>query len=85
MNMVLAEIGWGRVQVTLQEAERCVMMTHIGLPQIGSAGEPPGTWLAPVLEGLYQGWMAQQPGADGSLVARLGVRESGRIVIRYSR
>jgi Cellulose synthase subunit D len=85
MNMILGEIGWGSVQLTLLEAERCVIMTHIGLPQLGSTGEPPGTWLAPVLEGLYQGWMAQQPGADGSLVARLGVRESGRIVIRYSR
>src|SRR5580700_1938944 len=64
MNVVLAEIGWGRVQLTLLEVERYMMIIHTGLPSIGSAGDPPGTWLAPVLEGLYQGWMGQQPGAN---------------------
>jgi hypothetical protein len=85
MNTVLAEIGWGCVQVTLHESERCVMMTHAGLPHVGSAGEPAGAWLAPVLEGLYQGWMGQQPGADGSLSARIGRYEGERIIIRYGR
>jgi hypothetical protein len=85
MNGVLAEIGWGCVQLTLLEAERCVIMTHTGLPYIGSAGEPPGTWLAPVLEGLYQGWMAQQPGADKAFVARIRQFEDDKIVVRYGR
>ncbi len=85
MNMVLAEIGWGRVKVALHEADRCVMIIHSGLPQVGSAGEPAGTWLAPVLEGLYQGWMGQQPGADSSLRARIGHYEGESIVIRYRR
>jgi hypothetical protein len=85
MNVVLAEIGWGRVQVSLHEAERCVVLVHGGLPKVGSAGEPPGTWLAPVLEGLYQGWMAQQPGADGSFVARINQTDGDSIVVRYGR
>lgn len=85
MNLVLAEIGWGRVRLTMLEAERCVAMVHTGLPHVGSAGEPPGTWLAPVLEGLYRGWMGQQPGADELFVARIRVREPDMIQLRYGR
>jgi hypothetical protein len=85
MNMVLAEIGWGHVQIALHAAERWVSIIHTGLPRVGSAGEPPGAWLAPVLEGLYQGWMGQQPGADISFRARIGQYEGESIVIRYGR
>jgi hypothetical protein len=85
MNDVLAEIGWGRAELTLLEAERCVTIGHVGLPRIGSAGEPLGTWLAPVLEGLYHGWMGQQPGADPSFRARIKTYEQGGVVFRYGR
>jgi hypothetical protein len=85
MNSVLAEICWGSVQLTLHEAERCVILRHSDLPRIGSAGEPPGTWLAPALEGLYQGWMGQQAGADPSFNARVKAYEGDTIVIRYGR
>jgi hypothetical protein len=85
MNAVLADIGWGRVRLALNEAERCVILSHSDLPLIGSAGEPLGTWLAPVLEGLYQGWMGQQPGADPSFDARVRWYEEATIIIRYGR
>jgi Cellulose synthase subunit D len=85
MNLVLGEVGWGHVQMRLQEAERCVVMVHTGLPSASSAGDPPGTWLAPVLEGLYEGWMGQQPGADGTLRARVDSHEHNNIFIRYGR
>jgi hypothetical protein len=85
MNSVLGEICWGSVQVTLHEAERCVILRHSDLPRIGSAGDPPGTWLAPALEGLYQGWMGQQAGADPSFSARVKGYEGDTIVIRYGR
>ena len=85
MNTVLAEIGWGSVRLTLQEAERCVALYHSDLPRIGSAGEPPGTWLAPALEGLYRGWMGQQPGADPSFNAHVHGYRGNTIVIRYGR
>ncbi len=85
MNLVLAEIGWGRIQLAVLESERCVSMVHMGLPHISSGGEPPGSWLAPVLEGLYQGWMGQQPGADNSFNARIIGYEDNSITIRYGR
>jgi hypothetical protein len=85
MNLVLAEIGWGHVQLLLQEAERCVIMVHTGLPSVSSAGKPPGTWLAPVLEGLYEGWMGQQPGADGALRSQIERHEGNNVFIRYGR
>jgi hypothetical protein len=85
MNIVLAEIGWGNVQLALQESDRCVVLIHKGLPHIGSAGEPAGTWLAPVLEGLYHGWMGQQPGADKSFLASIGGYEGDAVIIRYGR
>jgi hypothetical protein len=85
MNAVLAEISWGSVRLVLHEAERCVVLNHSDLPCIGSAGEPPGAWLAPVLEGLYQGWMGQQPGADPAFNAHVKDYESDAIVIRYGR
>ena len=84
MNAILGETGWGSVRLALNEAERCVILRHSGLPRIGSAGEPAGSWLAPVLEGLYQGWMGQQPGADDKL--RATVQEPGDpTVLRYGR
>jgi hypothetical protein len=85
MNLVLGDVGWGHVQLRLQEAERCVVMVHTGLPSASAAGNPPGTWLAPVLEGLYEGWMGQQPGADGTLHATIDRHEPNTIFIRYGR
>ncbi len=85
MNLVLTEIGWGHAQLALQEAERCVVMVHTGLPPVSSTGNPPGTWLAPVLEGLYEGWMGQQPGADEALRAKVDHHDGNKIIIRYGR
>jgi hypothetical protein len=85
MNVVLAEINWGSVRLMLHEAERCVVLSHSSLPRIGSAGDPPGTWLAPVLEGLYQGWMGQQAGANPSFTARIKDYEDDTIIIVYGR
>lgn len=86
MNDTLEAIGWGLVQLDLNEADRCLVLTHRGLPRIGAAGDPPGTWLAPLLEGLYETWMAQQPGADASLTAMIQPgSEPGLVVLRYAR
>ena len=91
INVVLAGIGWGHAQLSLLEAERCVAIVHTGLPRVSSAGDPPGTWLGPLVEGLYEGWMGHQPGADSAFRARIGeYARSGeddgdRIIIRYGR
>ena len=63
MNAVLAEIGWGWVQVRLHEPERCVLMIHTGLPHVGSAGEPAGNLACTGAGGAL-------PGLDGEAAGR---------------
>lgn len=86
MNDVLGAIDWGHTRLELQETERHILITHTGLPRIGSAGDPPGTWLAGVLEGLYEAWMGQQPGSDAGFVARRQPnQEANFVVLSYGR
>jgi len=86
INDALAAIGWGQARLLLNEAERVLSIAHSGMPRIGSAGSPPGTWLAPALEGLYETWLAQQPGSEPGLQARLQPSSGGEtVVLRYAR
>jgi Cellulose synthase subunit D len=86
MNDMLAAIGWGRARLSLKETERALTITHTGLPRIGSVGNPPGTWLAALLEGLYETWMSQQPGSDPNLTARLsGPTTPDAVTLRFGR
>ncbi len=86
MTETLDGFGWGAVRIAFSEREHCLVLTHAGLPRVGGAGEPPGTWLAEVLVGLYEGWMGQQPGTDSSLVARrVASAQPEEIVIRYGK
>jgi hypothetical protein len=84
MNALLADMEWGQVCLTLDEAERCIVLSHTGLPQVGSAGDPPGSWLAAVLEGLYEVWLRQQPGSDDSFRARIRSADDS-VIIHYQR
>ncbi|HVY13835.1 MAG TPA: cellulose biosynthesis protein BcsD [Rhodopila sp.] len=83
MNAALAEIGWGGVRMTLSEADHCVLIAHLGVPTIGSAGDPPGYWLIPALEGLYQGWMDRQPGSNPSFRVRFHHNEEDVVILHY--
>ncbi len=86
MNEALAGLGWGRTRLALNEAERALTITHAGLPRLGSIGTPPGTWLAAVLEGLYETWISQQPGSDPNLTARLsGPVTADGLTLRFAR
>lgn len=86
MTETLNGFGWGAVQIAFSPQEHCLVLKHEGLPRVGGAGEPAGTWLAGALVGLYEGWMAQQPGSDASLVARrVASSQPGEIVIRYGK
>jgi len=86
MNEALQDLGWGRVQLHLNPDDRALIIRHHGLPRVGSLGTPAGTWLAATLEGLYEGWLAQQPGSQPSLVARRIPGHSGDLVtLRFAR
>jgi hypothetical protein len=85
LNDALATFGWGSVGFQLNETDRSLLITHTGLPRIGAAGDPPGTWISAVLEGLYEGWMAQLPGSDPSLVARRMRVTAQTVLLRYGR
>ena len=86
MNEALDMLGWGEVRLELSEAERSLHLTHFGLPRFGTSGEPPGQWLSALLEGLYDGWFAQQPGSKASLSSRRLPGQAGRgIAMSYAR
>jgi Cellulose synthase subunit D len=85
-NDILGAIGWGSASVTVSEADRCLMIVHRGLPRLGAAGNPPGAWLSALLEGLYEGWLGQQPGSTPGLTARRQpIQSANEIVLRYGR
>lgn len=86
MNDALAAMGWGRTSLAFDGAARELRITHHGLPRVGTAGDPPGTWLVALLEGLYETWMAQQPGAEPGLNARqTGEPAPEEVRLRYAR
>jgi len=81
INDRLTEIGWGSVRMELHEDDRALLIAHSGLPRIGSAGDPPGTWLAAALEGLYQTWIINQPGGDTALRVRRELEPTSQLVV----
>lgn len=83
MNDRLAGWHWGDVKLHLSDTERVLVITHTGLPWIGGTGEPPGTWLAAVLEGLYETWLNALPNADQSLTTRRFRTTSEYVVLKY--
>jgi hypothetical protein len=86
MTETLDGFGWGAVRIAFSQSEHCLVLAHEGLPRVGGAGEPAGTWLAGTLVGLYEGWLAQQSGADASLVARrVTSAQPEEIVIMYGK
>jgi hypothetical protein len=86
MNDALKAIGWGAMRLALREGERSLIISHVGLPRIGAAGDPPGLWLSAVLEGLYETWLGQQPDSDNSLIAqRIAVPAPDTLTLRYGK
>ena len=84
INAVLAELGWGSCALELDEGERCIVISHTGLPAIGSNGEPAGSWLAAALEGLYEAWLTNHPECgDGFSARRQSVRPTGEMVLKF--
>ena len=86
INDRLSELGWGSVRLELQEEDYSLLIRHENPPRVGSAGDPPGTWLLPALEGMYQSWILSQPGGDESLKVRAELAPTnGLAVLRCAR
>ena len=86
MNDALQLLGWGSVQLRLHVTDRALMIQHTGLPRVGSLGSPAGSWLAALLEGLYEVWLGQQPCSQASLAVRRvtpGVGDT--VMLRFAR
>ncbi len=85
INSLLAEWGWGSAELELNETEHSLVIVHYGLPSVGSIGDPPGTWLSALLEGLYETWIGELPGGDRRLSARRQRILNGAVTLRYGR
>lgn len=83
-NETLAALGWGSVSFRVAEQDHALLIDHAAWPSVGGAGDPPGSWLSAVLEGLYEGWMAQLPGADPSLTVRRVRVGLDSVLLQYS-
>ena len=86
INDALQGAGWGEAELSLSEADRTLQIVHHGFPRVGSLGTPSGQWLSALLEGLYDGWFAQQPGSKASLsTRRLDTSSGSTVVMSYAR
>lgn len=83
MNSALTTLGWGHVTLEPDNDGASLTIIHTDMPRIGGTGDPPGTWLAAMLEGLYAGWLSQIPGADPESRVSREVTESHRVVFVY--
>jgi hypothetical protein len=67
INSVLEGIDWGWMRIG--EKDAFIEITHGAYPLVPQ-DESRRSWLVPILEGLYGGWLAEQ-GGDASFTARL--------------
>ena|SRR5579862_4451448 len=84
INSVLEGIDWGWMR--LREADAFIEIVHGAYPMIPQ-DETRGSWMVPILEGLYGGWLGEQ-GGDPSLTARLSgapQANGGAITLHYGR
>jgi hypothetical protein len=73
INSVLEGIDWGWMRI--REAGNFVEISHGAYPLVPQ-DESRRSWLVPVLEGLYGGWLREQ-GGDPSFTARLAGEPRG--------
>ena len=84
VNSVLEGIDWGWIR--LREHNGFIEITHGAYPVVPQ-DENRRSWLVPILEGLYAGWLSEQ-GGDASFSARLAgdARGNGTLLtFRYGR
>jgi hypothetical protein len=84
VNSVLEGIDWGWMK--LREADSFIEIIHGAYPLVPQ-DETRRSWMVPILEGLYGGWLGEQ-GGDSSLTARLHGRleaNGAAITLHYGR
>jgi hypothetical protein len=84
INSVLEGIDWGWMRI--RENNSFIEITHGAYPLVPQE-ESRRSWLVPILEGLYGGWLGEQ-GGDPSFTARLigEARGNGALLtFRYGR
>jgi hypothetical protein len=83
-NSVLEGIDWGWMR--LRETDNFIEISHGAYPLVPQ-DENRRSWLVPILEGLYGGWLGEQ-GGEPSFTARLFGRLQGNgalLTFRYGR
>ncbi|CAH2602384.1 Cellulose synthase [Rhodovastum atsumiense] len=85
INEQLGLMGWGQASLHVADEYPALQIVHTGLPRVGAGGDPPGSWMSALLEGLYQGWLAQQPGSEPGMTVRRESVSARAVTLRYGR
>ena len=84
INSVLEGIDWGWMRI--REINNFIEITHGAYPLVPQ-NEQRRSWMVPILEGLYAGWLGNQ-GGEASFSARLAGQSAAHgavLVFHYGR
>ncbi len=82
VNDALAAMDWGHAEFFLDQGRRALVIRHLAAPLVPTKAAPDGGWIALVLEGLHQGWLAAQTQLAPAPRLRVTSREVGCVVLR---
>lgn len=82
VNDALAAMDWGHAAFFLDQGRPALVIRHLAAPVIATRAAPDGAWVAPVLEGLHQAWLAGQTQLAPAPVLRVASASLGCVVLR---